>query len=75
MTLSRETGKIKLVENGRVYADKYSQDIVKFMNKIQLQVCKRLALDTRKHAVLSTNFSTVLKHKIDAKDIMNSKFF
>ena len=38
MTLSRQTGKIKLVENGRVYADKYSKDIVKFMNKIQLQV-------------------------------------
>ena len=38
MSLSRQTGKIKLVENGRVYADKYSQDIVKFMNKIQLQV-------------------------------------
>ena len=40
MSLSRQTGKIKLVENGRVFADKYSQDIVKFMNKIQLQVAQ-----------------------------------
>ena len=38
MTLSRQTGKIKLVENGRIYANKISQDIVKFMNKINDQV-------------------------------------
>lgn len=40
MTLSRQTGKIKLVENGRIYANKISQDIVKFMNKINIQVAQ-----------------------------------
>lgn len=49
MTLSRQTGKIKLVENGKIYANKISQDIVKFMNKINVQVAqsKKMALDTR----------------------------
>ena len=44
MTLSRQTGKIKLVENGRIYANKISQDIVKFMNKINVQVAQSIRI-------------------------------
>ena len=40
MTLSRQTGKIKLVENGKIHTNKISQDIVKFMNKINVQVAQ-----------------------------------
>ena len=40
MTLSRQTGKIKLVENCKIHTNKISQDIVKFMNKINVQVAQ-----------------------------------
>ena len=42
MTLSRQTGKIKLVENGRIFANKIAEDIVKFMNKINDQVAQSI---------------------------------
>ena len=36
--MSRTTGKFKLVENGKVVADKISDDIIKYMEKIPVQV-------------------------------------
>ena len=38
LSLSRTTGKFKLVENGKVAADEYSSDIINFMKKIPVEV-------------------------------------
>ena len=38
LSMSRTTGKFKLVENGKVVADKISDDIIKYMEKIPVQV-------------------------------------
>ena len=40
MSLSRSTGKFILVENGKVAAEKYSNDIVQYMEKIPIKVSK-----------------------------------
>ena len=40
MSISRQTGKIKLVENGITYTNKFSPDITKFMNKLKFQVAQ-----------------------------------
>ena len=38
MSLSRSTGKFKLVENGKVAAEKFSDEIVQYMKKISIKV-------------------------------------
>ena len=38
MSLSRSTGKFKLVENGKVTAEKFSDEIVQYMKKISIKV-------------------------------------
>ena len=38
--MSRTTGKFKLVENGHLLADKFSEDIIKYMAKIPVEVSK-----------------------------------
>ena len=42
MSLSRSTGKFKLVENGKITAEKYSTEIVQYMEKIPIKVKKHL---------------------------------
>ena len=43
MSLSRSTGKFKLVENGKITAEKYSTEIVQYMEKIPIKVKKHLS--------------------------------
>ena len=38
LSMSRTTGKFKLVENGHLLADKFSEDIIKYMAKIPVEV-------------------------------------
>ena len=38
LSIGRLSGRIKVVENGQVYVDKYSQVIIDNMKQIQLQV-------------------------------------
>ena len=39
---SRTTGKYKLVENGQLFAEKYTDDIIKYMAKIPMEVMYKL---------------------------------
>ena len=44
MSLSRTTGKFKLVENGHIAAEKQSEDIIQHMKKIPFEVSVRGSL-------------------------------
>ena len=38
MSLSRTTGKVKLIENGQILDDKYSEEIIQYMQRIPEKV-------------------------------------
>ena len=44
MSMSRTTGKFKVVENGEVLADKYADEIVKVMEQVPVQVIGQLSI-------------------------------
>ena len=42
MSMSRTTGKFKVVENGQVLSDKYADEIIKVMERVPGQVIGQL---------------------------------
>ena len=44
MSMSRTTGKFKVVENGEVLADKHADEIVKVMEQVPVQVIGQLCM-------------------------------